>query len=186
MKCHPAAVLAPLVLILALSSTASLADQTDQRLDTLFTQLHSEDQAVQITAEGMIWEIWFESGLETIDALMSSGREAALQGEYEIAEAYFTQVIEQAPDYSEGWNRRATIRYFTRDYQGSLADIQQTIKLEPRHFGAIWGLGMILGSQHRYADAIVAFERLLEIKPSAVDAKARIELLRKELLKQTV
>lgn len=186
MKCHPAVVLGPLVLILALSSAASLGDQTDQRLDTLFSKLHSEDQGVQIAAEGRIWEIWFDSGDDTINALMNNGREAAQLGQYEIAEAYFAQVIEQAPEYSEGWNRRATIRYFTRDYKGSLADIQQTIKLEPRHFGAIWGLGMILGSQHRYADAIVAFKRLLEIKPSAVDAKARIELLRKELLKKTV
>ena len=180
------AVLLPLVLISTLWATMSFSDQSDQRLDSLFSSLHSEDQDVRIEAESEIWAIWFDSGDEAINTLMNKGRAAEQLRRFETAEAFYTQVIEQEPGYSEGWNRRATIRYYTRDYKGSLADIQQTIQLEPRHFGAIWGLGMILSSQQRYADAIDVFERLLEIKPSAADAEARIELLRAELIKQTV
>ena len=95
-------------------------------------------------------------------------------------------VIEEAPEFSEGWNRRATVRFYQRDYDGSLDDIEQTLKLEPRHFGAVWGLGMILGTQHDFERAISAFERLLEIKPNAADARPRIELLKQELAKQSV
>ncbi len=90
------------------------------------------------------------------------------------------------PGFSEGWNRCATVRFYQRDYDGSLDDIEQTLKLEPRHFGAFWGLGMILGSQQDFERAIIAFERLLEIKPNANDARPRIELLKQELAKQAV
>ncbi|MBT8435359.1 MAG: tetratricopeptide repeat protein, partial [Gammaproteobacteria bacterium] len=93
---------------------------------------------------------------------------------------------EEVPDFSEGWNRRATVRFYQRDYDGSLEDIEQTLKLEPRHFGAFWGLGMILGSKQDFERAIIAFERLLEIKPNSDDARPRIELLKQELAKQAV
>ena len=96
------------------------------------------------------------------------------------------RIIEMAPRFAEGWNRRATVRFYQNDYAGSLDDIEQTLKLEPRHFGAFWGLGMILGSQRDYQRAIGAFEKLLEIKPHARDARPRIELLKQELAKQAV
>ena len=67
-----------------------------------------------------------------------------------------------------------------------LADIEQTLKLEPRHFGAFWGLGMILGLQKDYQRAISAFEKLLEIKPNSRDARPRIELLKQKLARQSV
>ena len=78
------------------------------------------------------------------------------------------------------------MRFFQRDYDGSLEDIEQTLKLEPRHFGAFWGLGMILGLQQDYQRAISAFEKLLEIKPNSRDARPRIELLKQELARQSV
>lgn len=96
MKCHPAAALAPLLLLLALSSTTSLADQTDQRLNTLFSKLHSPDQGVQITAERQIWAIWFESGTNTIDALMSSGRKVNPRSQSKGLLVHHTTVIHVA------------------------------------------------------------------------------------------
>ena len=107
-------------------------------------------------------------------------------GDLRGAESVYSRIIEEAPEFSEGWNRRATVRFYQRDYDGSLDDIEQTLKLEPRHFGAVWGLGMILGTQQDFERAIIAFERLLEIKPSATDARPRIELLKRELAKQSV
>ena len=76
--------------------------------------------------------------------------------------------------------------YLAESDAGGKADIEQTLKLEPRHFGAIWGLGMILGSQRDYQRAINAFELLLEIKPNAGDARPRIELLKQELARESV
>jgi len=173
-------------LVLCFSSIGS-ADQTDQRLDELFETLQtSQDSEVLLEAEAAIWEIWYESGKETVDAMMLEAAELVRAGDLSGAEEVYSMIIEEAPEFSEGWNRRATVRFYQRDYDGSLDDIEQTLKLEPRHFGAVWGLGMILGTQHDFERAIIAFERLLEIKPNATDARPRIELLKRELAKQSV
>jgi tetratricopeptide (TPR) repeat protein len=162
-------------------------DQTDQRLGTLFQTLQtSQDTAILLETEAAIWEIWYDSGQEEIDAMMLDAGERVRRGELDVAESIYSRVIEELPGFSEGWNRRATVRFYQRDYDGSLDDIQQTLRLEPRHFGAFWGLGMILGSQHDFQRAISAFEKLLEIKPSSSDARPRIELLKQEMAKQTV
>lgn len=165
----------------------SSADQTDQRLDALFQTLQtSQDADVLLEAEAAIWEIWYESGKESIDAMMLEAAGLVREGDLRGAEMIYSKIIEEVPEFSEGWNRRATVRFYQRDYEGSLNDIEQTLKLEPRHFGAFWGLGMILGSQQDFERAIIAFERLLEIKPNATDARPRIELLKQELAKQSV
>lgn len=173
-----------LVLCLPLSLGA---DQTDQRLDGLFQSLRSSQDALALLeAESEIWSIWYESGEESVDSLMLGAADLVKSGNLTEAETIYSQVIERLPQFSEGWNRRATVRYYLGDLEGSLADIEQTLKLEPRHFGAIWGLGMILGSQRQFERAILAFERLLEIKPNARDAQPRIDLLRQEMAKESV
>ena len=168
-------------------STASKADQTDERLDKLFTLLQTSENTVeQREAEVAIWAIWFESGREDIDQLMEQAGEEVQSGDLQQAEVLYTKVIEMAPDFSEGWNRRATARYYLSDYEGSLDDIEITLRLEPRHFGATWGLGMILGFQRDFSGAIAAFERLLKINPHARDARPRIEILKQQLAKSAV
>jgi tetratricopeptide (TPR) repeat protein len=162
-------------------------DQSDQRLDQLFQTLKSsQDATVLMETEGAIWDIWYESGKQAIDSLMLEAAELVHAGDLGGAESVYARIIEQAPGFSEGWNRRATVRFYRRNYDGSLEDIEQTLKLEPRHFGAFWGLGMILGSQRDFQRAISAFEKLLEIKPNARDAGPRIELLKQELAKESV
>ena len=163
------------------------ADQTDERLDGLFQTLKtSQDVTALVEAEATIWDIWHESGVEEVDSMLQEAAELMSTGQLAEAESLYTRVIASVPMFSEGWNRRATVRYYQRNYAGSLEDIEQTLKLEPRHFGAIWGLGMILGAQRDYQRAILAFERLLEIKPNAIDARPRIELLKQELAKEAV
>ena len=181
----------PVIFIIALLilelPTPVRADQTDQRLDALFEQLRStSDELLLLQAEAEIWEIWYQSGSDEIDELMLQAAELVRGGELGAAEDVYSQVIEARPEFSEGWNRRATVRYYRQDYDGSMADIESTLRLEPRHFGAIWGLGMILGKQREFQRAIEAFERLLEIKPNSQDARPRIELLKQELAKQSV
>lgn len=165
----------------------SYSNQTDSRLDALFTTLKTSENSVELQqVEVDIWAIWFDSGREEIDSLMEKAGIAMQSSQLVQAENLYSQVIEMAPEFSEGWNRRATVRYYRNDYSGSLVDIQQTLALEPRHFGAIWGLGMILGWQRDFSGAITAFEQLLEIKPHASDAKPRIEILQQELFKSSV
>ena len=117
---------------------------------------------------------------------MATAGELVQAGNLSAAEEIYTEVIDLMPEFSEGWNRRATVRYYLGDLSGSLADIEETLRLEPRHFGAIWGLGMILGAQRDFERAILAFERLLEIKPNSRDARPRIELLKQELARESV
>lgn len=169
------------------SPAVTLSDQTDTRLDSLFTTLqNSQDPEELQVAETGIWEIWFESGKGDVDSLMEEAGAAVQVGKLAYAEGLYSQVIDKAPEFSEGWNRRATVRYYQEDFEGSMDDIQRTLRLEPRHFGATWGLGMILGLQRDFSAAIAAFERLLELKPNAQDVKQRIDLLKEELAKSSV
>ncbi len=175
-----------LCLLLGLSLAAG-ADQTDNRLDGLFATLQSSQDPLELMqTEAEIWEIWYQSGRDDVDRWMSEAADLVSSGNLTAAESLYSRVIDSLPQFSEGWNRRATVRYYQGDYDGSMDDIEQTLRLEPRHFGAIWGLGMILGSQRDFQRAIDAFERLLEIKPNARDARPRIELLRQELAKEAV
>jgi len=174
-------------LLLACIPLGGGADQTDQRLDDLFHTLQtSQDAAELLEVEADIWEIWYDSGSAEIDSLMGEGAALVRAGDLAAAEAVYGLVIKKAPMFSEGWNRRATIRFYRNDFEGSLADIEQTLKLEPRHFGAIWGLGMILSGQQDYERAIIAFEKLLEIKPNSEDARPRIELLKQAMVEEAV
>ena len=188
MKIVPVRLIIQLTLGIALFVPAlSFSDQTDSRLEALFTTLKSSENNLALQqAEFNIWAIWFESGREEIDSLMEEAGIAVQSSQLAQAEKLYSQVVKMAPAFSEGWNRRATVRYYRNDYGGSIEDIRQTLALEPRHFGAIWGLGMILGWERDFSGAITAFERLLEIKPHAPDAKPRIELLKQELAKSSV
>lgn len=174
-------------IMLVCAPAGGLADQTDERLDELFQTLQTSHDSTQLSeVEAAIWEIWYDSGDEDIDTLMHEASALGAAGDLAAAEDLYARIIQLAPGFAEGWNRRATIRFYQQDYDGSLADIEQTLKLEPRHFGAIWGLGMILGLQQDYQRAIYAFEKLLEIKPNAQDARPRIKLLKEALAKQAV
>jgi tetratricopeptide (TPR) repeat protein len=187
MKTHPVTLVKRLLWIAILFPIATFGDQTDGRLDKLFATLKSsEDAVVQHETILTIWKIWYESDREDIEKLMEEGGEALRSGQLERAEQVFTKVIEISPEFSEGWNRRATVRYYRRDYTGSLDDIKRTLTLEPRHFGAIWGRGMILALQRDLTGSIRAFEQLLEINPYSQDAVRRIELLKKEIEKNSV
>lgn len=187
MKMKPVTFVKQLLWISILFPIVTFGDQTDKRLDKLFATLQSNDStAVQNETILSIWEIWYESGREDIDKLMAEGEKAARSGQLERAESVFTKVIEKAPEFSEGWNRRATVRYYRLDYSGSLEDIQRTLQLEPRHFGALWGKGMILRSQRDFTGAIRAFEQMLEITPYSQDTRRRIELLKKEMQEDSV
>ena len=172
--------------IACLFPLSAFADQNDERLDELFATLKNDGNVmVQHETVQSIWQIWYESGHEDTNALMREGEEAVLAGQLEKAEGIFTRIVERSPEFSEGWNRRATVRYNLKDYSGSLDDIKQTLILEPRHFGAIWGKGMILGIQRDYSGAISAFKQMLKIAPYSEDAIRRIELLEKEIRKNS-
>jgi tetratricopeptide (TPR) repeat protein len=99
--------------------------------------------------------------------------------------AIFDRVVTTLPDFAEGWNKRATVHYLNEDYTASVIDIERTLVLEPRHFGAISGMGLIFMARGDEAGALRAFEEVLKIHPHARGAKARVEELRKKLRAKT-
>lgn len=169
------------IFALALASPAS-ADQNDPRLPALFKRLHDTDNLnIARLTELMIWDIWGETGKPELDRLMKEGEAAMEEEDFKTAVAKFDAVITARPDFAEGWNRRATVYYLSGDYDASLSDIEHVLELEPRHFGAISGLGVVnLAREHDEA-ARDAFERVLSLYPLNVPARENLKLVKKRM-----
>lgn len=154
------------------------ADQTNPALDGLFERLQTTADAAEAQAiEGQIWEIWVRRGEEIVDQAMARGIIAMGSGAFDVSLQFFDDVVRLAPDHAEAWNKRATVHYLRGDFNSSVADIQRTLELEPRHFGALSGLGLIYAELGREKAALKAMERALAIHPH-LGIKERIEDLR--------
>ena len=160
----------------------AMARQDDGRLDGLFLRLKltSDVQEARLI-EGLIWTLWLESGDPGIDRLIEAGNDAMGAGRYEDALAHFTRVIERDPAFAEGWNRRATLYYLMGNFDASVRDIQETLTREPRHFGALSGLGLINLALERWDSAVKAYEEALRINPFLPGARKNVEGLLKKL-----
>ena len=161
---------------------AAFADQTDPRLEDLFATLEqapTADEAAPI--EQQIWAIWFEAPDEVAQSLMSAGVTAMQRGDYDAALKEFDQVIASTPDFAEGWNRRATLYYLTGDLELSLADITKTLELEPRHFGALSGRGLVYTQLGELDRALDAFEAALAVNPRMPGPKINADAIRRML-----
>ncbi|MBM3430791.1 MAG: tetratricopeptide repeat protein, partial [Bacteroidetes bacterium] len=121
------------------------------------------------------------SGDETRDRLLERSNEAMNSGKLADAMAQFKMVIEADPTLAEGWNRRATLHYLLGNLDESVKDIERTLALEPRHFGALTGLGLIYIQRQQYDAAVKIFERGLKVNPHLPGAKQNIQELRKRL-----
>ena len=161
-----------------LTMAPSQARQDDPRLDALFDRLHSMDEGNEARlVMTMIWRLWAESGSPTVDLLFTRGIQAMNQKEFETALAMLNSVVESDPNFSEGWNARATLYYIMGDYERSIRDIDRTLNLEPRHWGALSGLGMIYQDTEREEKAIEAYRRALAANPHLPGAKTAIDFL---------
>ncbi len=136
-----------------------------EELDKLFTALKSKDETAAKAAEDRIITLWLQSGSDTIDLLMSWGAQAIDDKDYATALDVLDRMVTLKPDYAEGWNKRATVYYLTDKYGQSLADIQRVLALEPRHFGALTGLGAIFREIGEDKKAIRAYGEALAHRP---------------------
>jgi tetratricopeptide (TPR) repeat protein len=135
-------------------------------LDTLFDALKiAPDESSAKAIEDRIWALWMVSGSDTCNILMSRAKTAADGQDYGLAVKLLDAVVELRPDYVEGWNRRATVYYLQKDYGHSLADIRQVLAREPRHFGALSGLGAIMQEIGDDKHALEAYRRALAVDP---------------------
>ena len=171
----------------ALLMVPAAADQTDQRLPGLFDELLvAKDATAARELEGQIWQIWYEHDDTAIVLLMEQGRGAMARRDLRSAERSFDQVIKIAPRYAEGWNARATLYYHMGRYEDSLGDILVTLDLEPRHFGALSGRGLVYAQLEEWDLALEAFEAALEVNPQMVGPRLNAEALREGLQEKEI
>ena len=161
---------------------SALADQQDSRLDGLFERLQETSDPVDAAAlQQQIWQIWIESEDPAHSQLMRRGMTAMANGDHETALDAFDSLVAQAPDFAEGWNKRATVYYLMGRLDESVSDIQHTLKLEPRHFGALSGLALIYDAVENPQAAIRSLEAALEINPHLHGSRERINQLREKM-----
>lgn len=146
-------------------------------LDGLFAELKDPANEDWQSAEDKIWREWSKSGSRAMDLLLERGRDAIAAGDYDAAVEHLSALIDHAPGFAEGWNARATAFFLMDQYGLSVADIQQTLALNPRHFGAMSGLGSILERTDRLKDALAVYTKALEVhphQPSVIEAVGRL------------
>ena len=175
-----------LILMLCENVTAESKDR-NIKLNQLFEQLKKSDNAsIAPEIEMKIWNIWsthptqdkFTRSLEKGSGLMSIG-------ELELSVKVFSTIINADPDWAEGWNKRATVFYLMGRYQDSLNDIDEVLKRESRHFGALSGQGLVQIKLKNYEKAIKSYQAAQKIYPSINAAKVMIPQLQK-LIKEEV
>ena len=158
------------------------AAQDDPRLDRLFARLHATADAAEASLlQQGIWSLWMEAHDDGLNALMRDGGRAMRRGELDRAIALFSQLIEAAPGFAEAWNRRATAYYLARRFDRSVADCMEVLALEPRHFGALSGLGLIESARGDRRQALHWFRQALAQNPHMASIRRRVEELAREL-----
>jgi tetratricopeptide (TPR) repeat protein len=156
--------------------------RADQRLEALFDSLKrapNRESAEKLQSE--IWEIWCEAPDTTLRTMMQWGMTALDENRLEVAEQAFSRVVIYDSEFAEGWNKRATVRFVMGDFEGSVADIERTLKLEPRHFGALAGLGQILLRYDELRGALRAFEAAIAVNPHLASIGEAIGALKQRL-----
>ncbi len=135
-------------------------------LDTLFKALKiAPDEGSAKAIESRIWAVWMVSGSDTCNLLMARVKAAAEAKDYDLAIKLLGAVIEINPNYVEAWNERATFYYAKNDYAHAIADLGEVLAREPRHFGALSGLGLMLQEIGDDKDALDAYRKALAIDP---------------------
>jgi tetratricopeptide (TPR) repeat protein len=151
-------------------------------LDTLFEALKiAPDNESARAIEQRIWALWIASGSDTCNLLMGRVKAATEQKDLALAIKLLDAVIEIRPVYTEAWNRRATLYYLQKDYGRALSDIREVLAREPRHFGALSGLGLIMQEIGDEKHALEAYRRALAIDPHLENVEEAIKNLREKV-----
>jgi tetratricopeptide (TPR) repeat protein len=171
----------PISLALIMGGPA-LSDQNDPRLDDLFERLAAAQSTGEAAAvEEHIWALWLDTDERGVDESMGRGIVAMNSGNYAAALLAFDSIIATSPDFAEGWNKRATLHFLMGNFEGSIRDIDRTLALEPRHFGALSGLAMIREAKGQAFEALEALERLQHIHPQLPHLMERVARLTAQL-----
>jgi len=151
-------------------------------LDDLFEQLRLAKAPAEIEAlQDGIWQIWLTTDDQTLDKYLEEGIRALSAGDYTRAISEFTYLIEARPSFAEGWNKRATAYYLRGEYRASLLDVAETLRLEPRHFGALSGWASMLHTLGDPRGALRVLKRLSRLCPHLPGLAGQLRDLEDEL-----
>ena len=145
--------------------------------------LRGDDPAEAARAAETLWLMWHRSGDPGLDRLLRDGIEAMEREELASAEATFTRLIRDAPQFAEGWNKRATVRYLAGDYAGSITDCRETLERNPNHFGALSGQGLCHMMLKQFREAALLFRRALAVHPHLDGARGNLWRAEAEMAK---
>jgi tetratricopeptide (TPR) repeat protein len=157
--------------------TLTRAQQIDALLETLKT---TKDDAVAVKAENSLAGLWLQSDSATVDLMMHWVSAAMTSKNYPLALDYLDRILTLKPDYAEGWNARATVYFLNNDYSRALFDLDQVLKIEPRHFDALAGLGAVLREMGKDREALAVFEQALALDPHLDSVATAAAELRKK------
>lgn len=165
-----------LTVILTLGAANAHSDQTDPRLDGLFEELRTApDFAAGREVEDKIWRIWLEHPDQKTKEAVLIGMSFLQSGRAQLAELSFNKAIKRHPDFAEAWNKRATFMFLKGDIAASIADCAHVLKLEPRHFGALSGLGLMYAKLQNWEAAVHWYEQALIIHPNLPGIRAGLK-----------
>ena len=165
-----------IITFLFLSITSVKADQNDPRLNNLFKKLNKTENQQEISdIIKDIWDIWYEVDDPKVIEYFEKGIQAMRIRNYPLAVRFFNNLIEEDPNFAEAWNKRATVYFMMGDFDKSMQDIIKTLELEPRHFGALDGMGLIFIHQGQYQQAIDVYDKMLEIFPFSLKTMEKRE-----------
>ena len=167
-----------LIILIILFSNFAQADQKDERLIELFDKLFLSTNNMEASKLLFnIWNIWSIADNQETQIIFDEANQFMDVGELDNAIELFTKVVMQSPEFAEGWNKRATVYFLKGELNKSISDIEKTLNLEPRHFGALDGLAEIYLMQDDLVGAAVIYRRILEIIPSSKKSQDRLKLI---------
>jgi tetratricopeptide (TPR) repeat protein len=170
------------VLLLALFAglVSAVAGPSQAELDTLFAKLRDPASGSKVLSiEPQIWDTWMHLGTDAENEQLAKATSSMNIGAFELAEKQFTTMLATSPNFAEVWNKRATLYFLMGRMEDSLKDIDKTLDLEPRHFGALSGRGMIYQKLGKNPEALAAFKEALSMNPNMVGAKLAVQQLEK-------
>ena len=151
-------------------------------LDDLFERLaKAQDETEARGVTGAIERVWMHSGSDTADLLMNRAMQALKRKDYTLSQELLGSIVEIEPQWAEAWNKRATVRYMAEDALGAMEDIAHVLALEPRHFGALSGMGFILQGRGFDKRALEAFRKALGINPRHEEMRRLVDKLTLEV-----
>ena len=163
------------------------ADDRNTELNRLFNELKIKDKSISFKIEQKIWKIWStHPNNNELTSMLSVGSDFVNNNQYQKAVEIFTKVIELDPNWAEAWNKRATVLYMMGEFEKSQNDIDEVLKLEKRHFGALAGQGLVNIKLENYEKAIISYEEAMEIYPSMNSPKIMIKQLKELIQKQSI